>query len=125
MNSDFIFENKNYISDRRACGIYGYSLVYLKELCDSAVIDHKVKDGALFVSEDAIKAHKLGLLSSRPKSGIKVDLKPLTGKLLPIKSHLDHTASKMVALSFALISFATLIVFLMKIVPVTVIGLEG
>ena len=123
MNSDFIVDNKNYISDKRACGIYGYSSNYLKELCDSRVIDNKLKDGTVFVCEDSIKAHKLGLLSSNAVRRLKVNLEPLSGKILPIKSHLDHKAGIMVFSSIAFVIFFVLLLLLMKVLPVSILNL--
>ncbi len=125
MNSDFVLDNKNYISAKRACGIYGYSSNYLAELCDSCVIDKHFKEGDLFVCEDSLKAHKLSLLSAGRQKRIKVDLEPLSGKVVPIRTHLDHRIRVIVFSSIAFLTFFVLFIILLKVIPAHALGLQG
>jgi len=125
MSSDLVFDNSNYILDKKACAIYGYSPSYVRDLCNSGILAHITRDGSIFVSDDALKAHKLKLLSAGASTKpISTNLEPLTGKMLPVK--ILFSASKSVKQTrflgplLVILVFVVLVVCIWNSVPLSV-----
>ncbi|MDQ5969453.1 MAG: trimeric autotransporter adhesin, partial [Patescibacteria group bacterium] len=122
MSSELFFENKKYISTKKAAAISGYSNDYVGQLCRGNKIDAKRVGRAWYVSEESILNHKKTFTLEASRSDEISFLKAVESDS---SNEMGLEEGETTDLNFAVIKPVKTELFLGKIVPKKVVFLAA